>query len=73
MYIICVGLTPQEELVDKSQHLRPLTLRQLTMTMTAYDTPTHTVGSTESCPYLSGFLSRNQHSIIGQPLVVRVA
>ena len=42
MYIIGINVTPQQEFVDKRQHLRPLTLRQLTMSMTAYDTPAHT-------------------------------
>ena len=72
MYIISINVTPQQEFVDKRQHLRPLTLRQLTMSMTAYDTPAHTVGYTELGPYLSGSLGRNQHSIISQPFVIRI-
>ena len=39
MYITCIHITFQQEFVDKRQNLRPLTLRQLTVTMTAYDAP----------------------------------
>ena len=73
MYIICISLTSQQEFINKRQDLRPLTFRQLTVAVTTYNAPAHTISYTKPGPNLSCFLCRNKHRVICQPLVIRIS